>query len=125
MKKFALAGAIALAMISSAQAASFANGDWVLAQWQGSRYWFPGVVDNVRGNMIKIRYDDGTTDERPSNQVRPYNWKVGSRVQCRWQSGDEWYPGRITHESNDGQTIAVHYDDGDKESLGTGKCRSL
>lgn len=124
MKNIALAGAFALAMISSAYASAFQSGDWVLAQWQGSRYWFPGVVDDARGNMIKIRYDDGTTDERPANQVRRYNWSVGSRVECRWQSGEDWYPGRITHESKDGQTISVHYDDGDKERTTTGKCRS-
>jgi hypothetical protein len=124
MKKIALACAFALAMVSPAIAADFRSGDWVLAQWQGAQYWFPGVVDDVRGNMITVRYDDGTTDQRPANQVRRYDWRVGSRVECRWQSGDDWYPGRITGESKDGQTISVRYDDGDQEHTSTGKCRS-
>lgn len=124
MKNIALACALALATVSPAFASDFQNGDWVLAQWQGSQYWFPGVVDKVRGNMITIRYDDGTTEERPDNQVRRYNWHVGSRVECRWQSGNDWYPGRITHEGKDGQTISVHYDDGDDERTDTSKCRS-
>lgn len=124
MKNFALACALALAMASPALASTFQNGDWVLAQWQGSRYWFPGVVAKVHGNMVTVRYDDGTTDQRPDNQVRRYDWRVGTRVECRWQSGDEWYAGRITQESKDGQSISVHYDDGDREHTSTGKCRS-
>ena len=124
MKKFFIAGAIALATFCSAQASAFQNGDWVLAQWKGANYWFPGVVDGTNGNTIRVRFDDGTVDARPSNQVKPYNWDVGSKVECQWNSGVEWFPGRIANVGRDGTTIGVRYDDGDSEQTRTGKCRS-
>ena len=124
MKKMFIAGAIALAVFCSAQVQAFENGDWVLAQWKGARYWFPGVVDGMRGDMIRVRFDDGTVDTRPSHQVKRYNWDVGSRVECQWNSGTQWYPGRIANVARDGETLEIRYDDGDAERTRTGKCRS-
>ncbi len=39
------------------------------------------------GNQVTIRYDDGTLETRPANQVRPYNWRVGSRIVCLFTNG--------------------------------------
>ena len=113
----------ALALIVSTASAQ-QPGDWVLAQWQGGEYWFPGVVESRAGNKITIAYDDGTRETRPINQVRPYDWKIGSRVQCQWAGGTDWYAGRITAMSADGVTIHVAYDDGDREETRTAACRS-
>ncbi|MCB1642496.1 MAG: hypothetical protein KDI37_12250 [Xanthomonadales bacterium] len=100
------------------------RGDWVLAQWQGGEYWFPGVIEKVNGNKITIVYDDGTRETRPYNQVRPYDWRVGTRVHCQWAGGTDWYAGRITRMHRDGVTLDIEYDDGDRERTRTGSCRS-
>lgn len=126
MKKASVAVALALAlgMASQAFAHGFEQDDWVLARWQGAGFWFPGVVKDIRGDMITVRYDDGMSDTRPISQVKPYDWRVGTRVECRWQSGEQWYPGRITAAGKDGESLAIQYDDGDRERTRTGKCRS-
>jgi len=122
VKKLVLVAALAaLAAPTLAQAQQ--PGDWVLAQWRGGAQWFPGVIQSRDGNMIKILYDDGTVETRPVNQTKPYNWHVGSKVECRW-TDSQWYGATITKAAPDGLTIDVLYDDGDRQHTQTGKCRS-
>ena len=116
-------GAAALALAIPAGASAQDAGDWVLAQWQGGNDWYPGVVQSRSGNQVTIRYDDGTMETRPANQVRRYDWQVGTRVVCRWSNG-QWYDAAITAMGRDGSTISVRYDDGDTEITQTGRCRS-
>lgn len=114
------------AMLVSVFSSAFAvqPGEWVLARWQGAEYWFPGVVQRVDGDRVTVTYDDGTRDTRPAHQVKPYDWDLGTRVECRWAGGRAWYPGHISAVSADGQSIRVEYDDGDREQTRTGMCRS-
>jgi len=100
------------------------KGDWVLGKWKNGAFWFPGVVESRSGDSITITYDDGTRETVPLRQIKPYDWKPGSRIECRWANGREWYAGRITAMSRDGVTIHVTYDDGDREETRTGSCRS-
>lgn len=113
-----------LFLLGSTCASAQQKGEWVLAQWQGGEYWFPGVIESIDGSKVTIAYDDGTRETRPLNQVRPYDWKVGSRIQCQWNGGTAWYAGRITKMGTDGVTLHVAYDDGDSEQTRTGACRS-
>ncbi|MEZ5462117.1 hypothetical protein [Dokdonella sp.] len=99
-------------------------GDWVLGRWQGGQYWFPGVVQSRSGKNVTIIYDDGTRETLSTDRVRPYNWTLGSRVECRWAGGSDWYGGKITGISKDGTQLDIHYDDGDRERIATGGCRS-
>ena len=122
MKKFWMCGM--LMMFASAGAMAQQGGDWVLARWKGDQYWFPGVVESRSGDSVSIVYDDGTRETLPARLVRPYDWRVGSRVQCKWKGGAEWYAGKITSMSGDGVTIGVAYDDGDSEQTRTGACRA-
>jgi len=119
---FGIAAAI-LALSVSTAASAQGPGDWVLAQWRGGNDWYPGVVQSRDGNQVTILYDDGTRETRPVNQVRAYDWQVGSRVVCRWTNG-QWYDARITAMAEDGLTISVLYDDGDTQITQTGRCRS-
>lgn len=112
------------ALLASSAVSAQQRGDWVLARWQGGEYWFPGVIENLAGNRVTIAYDDGTRETVDLGKIRPYDWKVGSRVQCRWQGGTKWYAGRITAMSRDGVSIGVTYDDGDSEETRTGACRA-
>jgi hypothetical protein len=123
MKRLFRTSAVALALAISVSASAQNAGDWVLAQWQGGNDWYPGVVQSHVGNQVTILYDDGTRETRPANQVRPYDWHVGSRVVCRFSNGI-WYDARITAMAEDGLTISVLYDDGDSEVTQTGRCRS-
>jgi hypothetical protein len=113
-------------LLFAAPAASFAQvpGDWVLGRWQGGPYWFPGVIQSVTDTTINISYDDGTVETLPRALVRRYDWRAGTRVECRWNGGDDWYPGRITYAAEDGVTLSIAYDDGDRETTRTGLCRS-
>ena len=113
-----------LALLASAEVSAQQSGDWVLARWRGDQYWFPGVIESRAGGSITIAYDDGTRETLPPHLVRPYDWRVGTHVQCQWQGGTEWYSGKISAMSSDGVTISVAYDDGDREQTRTGACRS-
>ncbi len=119
-----LTTATLLLMLGSTGAVAQKTGDWVLAQWKGAQYWFPGVVESRSGDSVTIIYDDGTRETRPANQVKPYDWRVGTSISCRWKGGAEWYPGRISAMSTDGVSITVEYDDGDREQTATGACRA-
>ena len=123
MKRFS--ALLALGLLGSSFAASAQqSGDWVLARWQGGAYWFPGVVESRSATAVTVAFDDGTRETLATTMLRPYDWRVGSRVQCRWKGGTEWYAGAITAMSSDGVTIDVRYDDGDREQTRTGACRA-
>ena len=122
MKKMIWMGVLLLLVSTTAVAQS--RGDWVLGNWRGGGYWFPGVVQSHEGNKITIAYDDGTRETVSPRDVRPYTWAVGTRVECRWSGGTDWYGGRIAGMSKDGTKIDVKYDDGDSERITTGGCRS-
>jgi hypothetical protein len=120
---FGLGAVAALSLLAATAATAQPIGAWVLGQWRGGGEWYPGVVTAHRGNLVTIRYDDGTRETRPANQVRPYNWRVGSRVNCLFTNG-RWYDARITAMDPGGLLISVLYDDGDTQITQTGRCRS-
>lgn len=117
-----LLSALVFCALAGSQALAFQRGEWVLAQFQGGKYWFPGIVQTDARGLVTIRYDDGDVETRPGNQVRPYDWRVGSSVDCNWQRRGEWYAGRIT--ALRGGTLSIAYNDGDSETTTTGMCRS-
>ena len=121
MKKLgvALIAAALLPVPASAQQA----GDWVLSRWRGSAQYFPGVVQGRHGKLVNIRFDDGTVEAVEVDQVRPYNWQVGSNIECRWTDGS-WYAATITAMGDDGSSITVRYEDGVVQNTSTGACRS-
>ena len=110
-----LAGAVSPAMAQQ-------TGEWVLAQYKGGSYWFPGVIQSVNAGSLTIMYDDGMKETRPANQVRPYDWSIGTPVECNWRNEGKWYPGKITGLK--ATSLTIRYDDGDVETTRTGQCRS-
>ena len=115
---------LAVGLIGAGSVSAQQNGDWVLARWQGGAYWFPGVVESRSATAVTVAFDDGTKETLAINMIRPYDWRVGSSVQCRWKGGTEWYSGKITAAAADGVNIDVLYDDGDREQTRTGACRA-
>jgi hypothetical protein len=118
--KLALAAAITFGLAASASAQTV--GDWVLGNYGNGGYWYPGVIEKVRGGNITIRYDDGDRETVAINAVRPYDWSIGKRVECNFKGAGTWYPGKIA--SLAGERIGIAYDDGDRETTKTGRCRS-
>ncbi len=102
----------------------FQPGDWVLCQWRGGHLWFPGVVHSVNGGSVAIQYDDGTSEIRPANQVKPFDWDVGSRIHAVWSGNGQWYDATITEVDENGSGLTVRFDDGIVEKTVTARCRS-
>jgi hypothetical protein len=53
--------------------------------------------------------------ESPSPQLHDPHFKIGQEVEVLYQKQDQWYPGKITAASDDGQHYNVDYADGDRE----------
>lgn len=125
MKRFALAATAFASAVSLSTAASAQRvGDWVLAQWQDSTQYFPGVVTASAGPQVTIRFDDGTVENRLASDVRPFDWRPGTHVECRFTDG-QWYAATIRMMGADGLTMDIRYDaDGVNERTNTGRCRT-
>lgn len=122
MNQYLLGALLGLGLAVPAAAQSV--GDWVLAPWQDSTMDFPGVVVARGGDAVTIRFDDGTTETRHVSEVRPFDWRSGSRIACRWSDG-EWYAATVIRIASDGYTLRIRYDDdGTIEDTNTGRCRS-
>ncbi|HTU12518.1 MAG TPA: hypothetical protein VMG08_16630 [Allosphingosinicella sp.] len=104
----------------------FHEGQRILAQWDGGSFWFPGEVHSVGADgAVAIRYDDGMSDIRPVGQVKPFDWRVGSRIDAIWSGNGQWYAARIMDMAEDGRSVLVRFeDDGIREGRQTGECRS-
>jgi hypothetical protein len=120
MRVMLMAAACAAATLGGAAAQT--RGDWVLARYKGGAYWYPGVIQSTAGDKITVAYDDGDRETLSLAAVKPYTWAIGQRVECNFKGAGQWSPGVIA--SLGGDTIAINYDDGDKERTKTGRCRS-
>jgi hypothetical protein len=102
----------------------FSPGDRILAQWLGDRLWFPGTIHSVgEDGSPAIRYDDGSSEIRPANQVKMLDWRVGSRIQAIWSGNGQWYDATIVELGADGRSLVVRYEDGIVESTLSKRCR--
>ncbi len=119
-RRTVLAGAVVAALATSAGAQT--AGDWVLGNYRGGDYWYPGLIEAVNGRQVTIRYDDGDRETVSLDAVRPYDWMIGMRIECNFQGLGTWYPGTISALA--GESIGIAYDDGDSETTRTGRCRS-
>ena len=109
-------------LVMAPAALAFDTGDWVLGNFGGGGYWYPGVVESTKGRSVTIAYDDGDVETLPYSQVKPYDWRPGTRVQCNWMEAGTWYSGRIA--AANGSELKINYDDGDRETTYSGNCRS-
>jgi hypothetical protein len=103
---------------------SVAPGNRILARWNGGTFWFPGTADNISGTMVTVQYDDGMSDIRPKEQVRPFDWRIGSRIDALWSGNGQWYAATITSINRHGTELGVRFDDGICEDRPSAFCRS-
>lgn len=115
---FLALGLVLCATNASAQVA----GDRVLAYWEPDGLWYPGEIDYVDRQGFHIVFDDEDEAVVSRQEVRWLNWRVGSRIECNWQNGGEYFPGRI--HSMRGERIDFAYDDGAREQLTVSSCRA-
>ena len=94
----------------------------MLGQWSDDS-WYPARIGEVRDDRYALQFDDGDTGEAGYQQVLPFSWRPGSRVECLWQGKKKYYPGTISEMS--GNDLYILYDDGDKENTKTALCRDL
>jgi hypothetical protein len=84
--------------------------DSVMVEYYGTPYPAVVVAKNADGVTIKVKFDGGSDVDVPIADIRCHSFVVGQRVEGRWKSGSNWYPGQVTAD-NGNETYAVHFDD--------------
>ncbi|MCC7493980.1 MAG: DUF4537 domain-containing protein [Fimbriimonadaceae bacterium] len=102
--------------------ADWVAGDRVLCQWSHDLFWYPATVRQAAPGRVYVKFDDGDKEWTVPERVMPLDLEVGDRVYCRWQGGDEYYPGQVSLAEGS-ERIHVVYDDGDQEWTTVGFCR--
>jgi hypothetical protein len=100
-------------------------GQWVLGRYRGGQFYFPGVVQQAVAGYVTIGYDDGERETLPVDQLKPYDWVVGSRIHAIWSGNGEWYDATIVEAQPNGADLTVRFDDGIVEQTVTARCRSI
>ncbi len=109
-----------------------AVGDYVDYRWRGGSEIYRGWIIERTGDAILIVSEEGleerTTPGKCRRQPEPpepaaggCDVTVGDRVECLYQGGKTYYPGKIAFRR--GSRILVDYDDGSREWTGTQMCR--
>jgi hypothetical protein len=110
-----------LSLSLSASAALAQNaGDRVLGNYQNQGFWYPATVSAINGGTVSVAYDDGSTEDLPKAQVRTYNWKAGSMVEC--DMGGWWTFGKVT--SIDATTVTADFDKDGTKTVQLKTCRT-
>ena len=76
-------------------------------------FTYPAEILSVDGDKIVVHFLDGPERMLTPELIRRLDLAVGSRVECRWKGGPQYFPGKI--DQADGDRIHVAYDDGDQE----------
>ena len=87
--------------------------DRALVKWRQDDFWYPATIQQVDGERLYVRFDDGDKEWTVPDHVMEIDIDVGDRVYGKWQEGNYYYPGKVAEKR--GEEIYVHYDDGDKE----------
>ena len=120
MKKLLLAALAVCFLFVGEDAMAAKPGDLVLSQWTDG-FWYPARVAEVKRGKVLVSYYDGYVGTQPKAKIKPFNWKVGSKIECNWKAGGVYYSGKIHKKKV--EWIHIKYDDGDQEKTGIGRCR--
>lgn len=72
--------------------------------------WYPAKVVKKQKDVLIKWLDGGSTATIATSAVKPYNWKIFIKVECKWSKDDNFYRGQVAELYNDGVTI--RWDDG-------------
>src|SRR5262249_45236442 len=110
----------------------FAVGDYVDFRWLGSTAIYKGWIAERQGDRLRIEVEDGTEEWTTIGKCRRATdpdedagdfpeFAVGDRVDCRYQGGRKYYPGKMTNRR--GNRMLVAYDDGSNGGTTPRLCR--
>lgn len=91
-------------------------GEKVLGNFLGDGVWYRGRIENARGNLYDIAYNDGDREKNvlPENVRRDMiSLYTGERVWANWKGLGAYYKGRVV--KIDAEKYSIQYDDGDFE----------
>lgn len=125
MRRFVLAVCtLVLAGCATVEDVPLGAGDWVVARWtEEDPYWYPAIVSSRTGDELSLRYDDGDVGAQPARNVRRFDWRDGTRLECRLGGGGAFQRAVIATMAPDRYRINVRYEDGGAEDTDTSKCR--
>jgi hypothetical protein len=110
---------LAVCLGAGAEAAPL-PGEIVLADYNGTLW--PADVTSVAGSNVTVRWHDGTgSAARDMSLLRPYDWRNGSQVVCKWAKDGKYYKGSISALA--GKSFTVVWTDGTKSPVQTKDCR--
>ncbi len=97
-----------------------AVGSRVYGNWKNKGWYYAGQIARIKGEKIRIEYDDGDVEETTLGAIRmnldaPAMRKVGMRGLALWEADGYWYPASII-TIKDGK-YQVKWDDGQKSWL--------
>ncbi len=99
-----------------------APGTSVMGLWSNGT-WYPGVADEVRGDLCHVAFEDGehrwaerveVSAQTDTPEGEAATWRSGMKVRGQWVDG-RWYPGTIDRRF--GSVWHVAFDDGDQAWL--------
>lgn len=114
--------------IEQTQGPAMPPGTRVMSRWSNGT-WYPGAVDEVRGDLHHVTFDDGekqwaereaVTTEHDPPDPNTAAWRPGLAVRAKWMDG-RWYPGEI--DQRFGRVWHVAFDDGDQAWLAPDRIR--
>ncbi|KAG1684852.1 hypothetical protein DVH05_010236 [Phytophthora capsici] len=82
--------------------------------------WYPGRIRSVHlsDGTFEVAYDDGEVEMNVRQEFLRQHVAgticVGTRVLCRYDGGEEFYPGQVSDVQDDGR-YTIAYDDGEVE----------
>jgi hypothetical protein len=124
LKKLVLGAVAAIACTLPTAAIAQSAGDLVLSYYLNERFLYPAEVQSVSGGTVTLLWDDGTTSEVAKSALRPFNWKAGTSVSCKWSDG-KYYAARIARIGGDYRTLDIVWtQDNTTSRTKTNFCRS-
>lgn len=110
------------------RAGNFQEGQRVLAQQLGYRFWHSGIVESVSGDAphtyIRVKFDDGSGAHHRPDQVKLMDWREGSQIQCEWPRLGNWQDVVIDELLAGGYRLKARFVDGQVRTINTHACRS-
>lgn len=94
----------------------------------GPEHWYSGTIfDDSRGDVFGIVFDDGDVDTNvPRGNIMVPKISPGTRVEARYNDGDEFFEASVLSVATSGRFFKVSYYDGDVEpSVSRTKLRVL
>lgn len=125
----------------------YASGDRVFAVWSGNGTPYRAQIIGRDGDRYQVRYDDGTSEWRPWDQIHPVTirqasipsrditqaerfttgdgpFETGDIVAAFWPGDPWWYDAEVIDVRSDGAYRVRYLDDGSEEWLAEERVRA-